>query len=351
VNNNPTRYTDPDGHEPADSRHPEIKLSDDEVKVLAQTMNADSNGAGQKSSKPDPKVVQEGRSKPKLVDVRYRVPGQRFDELLEFGRENPNLAIDRSSPAGEIAFYGQRQARGYRGPYQGSDGYIDEFGFSHQTFCMSCHADNDVARLRYGAGAASTEWARFDADVALTLSPLAELGIGKLATSAESTAVRVSSMGLDDVGPRFDLARLERIKASLSKEGVTFWQDDASEKLLKAESAAGGYIQKEVGKPGQIILMKDPSRSAVTEELYHLGQQRKAGFPKTDIPRLVEMEMQAQVELHRRGVAWGWTPQELKGFTNNWVFWQDLGRGGGLGDEAVDALSARYPQPHAPGTR
>ena len=115
-------------------------------------------------------------------------PGDEAQQFLEFGRQNPNREIVPSGPAGQWARLGQRQAQGYQGPYEGPGGYTDEFGFRHQSFCLSCHGDNEVARLRLASASAATANERFAVDVALTLSPLAELGAAKLASRGRAVA-------------------------------------------------------------------------------------------------------------------------------------------------------------------
>jgi hypothetical protein len=97
-------------------------------------------------------------------------------EFLQFGAQNPDLPVMGNSLQGQLVILGQMQSRGYEGgPYAftGGPGYTDEWGFKHQTFCMSCHDPiNPVAQARLGTATYQTEWWKFGAETAVDLATL-----------------------------------------------------------------------------------------------------------------------------------------------------------------------------------
>ncbi len=72
----------------------------------------------------------------------------------------------------------------------------------------------------------------------------------------------------------FDPQKLAKIRATLEKEGITFVIGEEGERLARALGGEAMYIP-ELGRPGIIVLGNHPSRSAVIEELLHLGQHRR----------------------------------------------------------------------------
>jgi hypothetical protein len=92
---------------------------------------------------------------------------------------------------------------------------------------------------------------------------------------------------------------------------------------LAGEGAAGAYRPGAGGGPGEIVLPTTPSRSAVIEELYHLGQHRRTGwsphFAKTKtLYKAAEVDAQTKL-LRIKTVAW--TPLESSRFAEALKFW------------------------------
>jgi hypothetical protein len=119
----------------------------------------------------------------------------------------------------------------------------------------------------------------------------------------------------------FDPAKLEKIQANLEKEGAKFTYDASK---LPPKVGARYVPRPEGGGPGELIFKPNPSRSEVIEELLHLGQNRRDGFPRNwlDSPaKTNQVEMRAQVRLHNlKGV--GWTAEELDSFRKAWEYWR-----------------------------
>lgn len=108
------------------------------------------------------------------------------NDLLEYGRRNPNQNIASHSGNESLAQWirlGQDQYHGIGG-LAGSAlgarqrGYLDEQGFLHSSFCMSCHdSTNPVAVLRRDAAFQGNAWEIFYADTAITVASLATGGL------------------------------------------------------------------------------------------------------------------------------------------------------------------------------
>jgi hypothetical protein len=128
----------------------------------------------------------------------------------------------------------------------------------------------------------------------------------------------------------FDREKLARIQRNLERGGkdgknkVKFSYDDA--RLAKME-AKGAYLPGEGGKPGEIVLSSTPSRSAVIEELYHLGQHRRTGwsphFAKTKgLYKAVELDAQRKLltfDPKKSNVVW--TATEAQNLAEALKFW------------------------------
>jgi RHS repeat-associated protein len=95
--------------------------------------------------------------------------------FIAYGNQNPNATIDPNSLEGQLAILGQAHANGYNGVNVASgEGYTDEWGFTHQTFCYSCHDPNDpVAQLRnqVAGNTVNSSWGAFVAQNALAFVP------------------------------------------------------------------------------------------------------------------------------------------------------------------------------------
>jgi RHS repeat-associated protein len=163
-------------------------------------------------------------------------------------------------------------------------------------------------------------------------------GILSLARGALKSPKAVEPVGTGELPsrgssgtPAFDPAKLQRIQEALGKTGVTFEQNPAR---LQAAGASGLYEVPAAGGPGKIVLGPNPSRATVIEELTHLGQHRRAGFP----PRaefVPSIQQQARIEMsavqkilspgghQRRGVSF--TAAEVTQWIRNWNFWRVLG--------------------------
>ena len=98
-------------------------------------------------------------------------------QFLAYGNQNPNAQIVGNDLGSQFAQLGQAQAQGYQGSsaFFGSDmNYVDANGFSHVSFCMSCHDPTDpVAMLNNQAAfnTVNTSIPAFVAQNALALHP------------------------------------------------------------------------------------------------------------------------------------------------------------------------------------
>jgi len=118
----------------------------------------------------------------------------------------------------------------------------------------------------------------------------------------------------------FEPQKLARIRANLEKEGVTFVTGEEGERLALALGGEAIYIP-EIGGPGIIVLGNAPSRSAVIEELIHLGQHRRFNWGDVShfIPRL---EIEAQHKLLQIGQRMGWTVEEIERIRRALKIWE-----------------------------
>jgi hypothetical protein len=134
----------------------------------------------------------------------------------------------------------------------------------------------------------------------LTLAPFASM-TGK---GSQGQAFTSGSGGVP-----FDAAKLTRIQASLEKQGVTFVTGEQGRRLANALNGEAVYIP-EVGRPGIIAWGPQPSRTAVVEELLHLGQHRRAGWGDVS-GRVTQLEIEAQHRLLGMGQRLGWSTDEM----------------------------------------
>lgn len=100
-------------------------------------------------------------------------------DFVNYGYQNPSVTVVGDNLQGQLVTLGQMQSQGYTGgPYAivGGPGYMDEWGFQHQTFCMSCHDPiNPVAQARLGVAAHTIEWWQYAPQAAMDLLSLLEL--------------------------------------------------------------------------------------------------------------------------------------------------------------------------------
>jgi len=126
---------------------------------------------------PDGMCANPGQQNPLNVRNFFTVNGDTVNaqNFIAYGNQNPNAVIDPNSLEGQVAILGQAQANGYNGVNVASgEGYTDEWGFTHQTFCYSCHDPNDpVAQLRnqVAANTVNSSWGAFVAQNALAFVP------------------------------------------------------------------------------------------------------------------------------------------------------------------------------------
>ena len=112
--------------------------------------------------------------------------------------------------------------------------------------------------------------------------------------------------------PPFAPHKLERIRASLERQGVTFVLGEDGERLARALGAEALYFYAtdEPGRPGVLVFGPNPSRTAVIEELIHLGQHRRAQWRSQNDLRFT-LEIEAQTKLLFLGRRKGWTRAEM----------------------------------------
>lgn len=98
---------------------------------------------------------------------------------------------------------------------------------------------------------------------------------------------------------------------SLEARGATFWMDEDAQRYLDSLNLEAAYIGG-LGGPGILVFRPNPSRTAVIEELLHLGQHRRAGW--TDLlfsGEVARLETEAQEKLLDLGARLGWTEAEM----------------------------------------
>ncbi|MGE3671948.1 MAG: RHS repeat-associated core domain-containing protein, partial [Polyangiaceae bacterium] len=156
------------------------------------------------------------------------------------------------------------------------------------------------------------------------------------ANSARPNQPALSSLQTSTSRPRFSRQRLERIINNLTNDpntDIRFWMDDAAEAYLDAHGSSGQYLPHEGG--GIVVLRPNPARSTVIEELYHLGQHRRAGFSANWGPMVanaefraaavVALEVEAQEHMMRLGHSFRsrivWTQAELSHLAENQRRW------------------------------
>lgn len=113
-----------------------------------------------------------------------------------------------------------------------------------------------------------------------------------------------------DADEPFPADMLDRIQASLERQGVAFVTGDDGAALAQALGAEAIYWPG-IGEPGFIAWGEVPSVAAVIEELIHLGQHRRLGWQDLtgQIPAL---EVAAHDRLLRLGLRWGWSLEPLE---------------------------------------
>lgn len=77
----------------------------------------------------------------------------------------------------------------------------------------------------------------------------------------------------------------------------------------------------EAGRAGTLLYQPNPTRLEVIEELIHMGQARKAGFPIPPTRLQVEWEIQAQDQLLRIAQKQNWTAAEVQKIQTNRAGW------------------------------
>jgi len=120
--------------------------------------------------------------------------------------------------------------------------------------------------------------------------------------------------------PRFPRDKLARIQAALEGQGVSFIIGDDGETLARGQHAEALYMATG-GEPGIVVLAKMPSRAAVVEELLHLGQHRRMGWPEPNDRRRPFIEIEAQDRLIALARRKGWTRGEVHDLQRARRFW------------------------------
>jgi len=111
----------------------------------------------------------------------------------------------------------------------------------------------------------------------------------------------------------FDPAKLAKIRANLEAEGAVF--NMGREATLRKWGAGAAYLRRP-GKPGIFYFSSRPTEAEVVEELFHLGQHRRAGWKIYSHPSsiripLVQDEIVAQHALLKIGRRLGWSESAL----------------------------------------
>ncbi len=121
----------------------------------------------------------------------------------------------------------------------------------------------------------------------------------------------------------FDQKKLDRILANLQeKDGVKVWRGDDAEEFLKQNGATAMYLPGEGGAPGTLVFSKNASRTAVIEELKHLGEHRKLGWKQLSSSEMINIEVKAQDELLKYAEKNNWTKQEIDQIKSNKEYWE-----------------------------
>jgi len=120
----------------------------------------------------------------------------------------------------------------------------------------------------------------------------------------------------------FDLEKLEKIKESLKKEGVDILMDADAQKRLDFYGADASYLP-DSGKPGVINFRPMPTRTAVIEELMHLGDHRRLKWSPISVVKRVILEISAQYRLIDLAKKLKWTKKEISQIEKALEYWYD----------------------------
>jgi hypothetical protein len=124
------------------------------------------------------------------------------------------------------------------------------------------------------------------------------------------------------VGPAFDAAKLDRIVAAYERQGGTVIRGDAAVGILKNNGANALYFPVE-GGPGALFLGPNATRLEVVEELMHLGQYRKLGWPSGQGGLRLQVELDAQENLLNLAAKQNWTSAETYRIPRNQTVWMN----------------------------
>ena len=102
------------------------------------------------------------------------------------------LGLEPARHASGSPLYDMKDGGRGANPSTGQMGYVDAFGDWHVSFCMSCHDWNNPAAQRnmQATIGGDTGWWIMGRDLAMMLSPAAEMGLIKGATTLEAAAIR-----------------------------------------------------------------------------------------------------------------------------------------------------------------
>jgi hypothetical protein len=123
-----------------------------------------------------------------------------------------------------------------------------------------------------------------------------------------------------DADEPFPSAKLERIQASLERQGVAFVIGDDGVALAQAFGAEALYWP-EAGRPGFVAWGDAPSVAAVIEEFIHLGQHWRARW-RDLTGQIPALEVEAHDRLLRLGERWGWSQESMSRLRRARTRWQ-----------------------------
>jgi RHS repeat-associated protein len=125
--------------------------------------------------------------------------------------------------------------------------------------------------------------------------------------------------------PRFDPVKLSRIQNSMASQGVCVRVGGRfGESLLRSRNADGVTFPRAGDYNATVYLPENPSRLAVVEELLHVGQARRLGWPTDLTPYKLEMEIGAQQRLLHIAERQGWTQGEIDSIRSYLQLWESM---------------------------
>ena len=141
-------------------------------------------------------------------------------------------------------------------------------------------------------------------------------------SAVEQCAARALANRGTRVGPEFDPEKLQAILKAWHDEGGATLLGEEGLRLARSQGGNALYWPTP-GGPGTLVFGPNPTRLEVIEELIHLAQYRKAGWPSTDGAEALrnQFEREAQDILLNLARRQNWTQEEIEKILFNRAQW------------------------------